>query len=105
MDHELILRAIFITAYTLICVSALVIRSRLSGSIIAKRFTALAIASIIGIAAVALELLREDLGLLKRWHLPGIFANVIYLLGLPIPLIIMALALVSLAYAYSRFAR
>lgn len=105
MDYELILRAILITAYFITGVSSLLIRSKLSGSLVAKRFSAIAFASIIGIASVAFELLRRDIGLLGAWRIPTLVERMISMLSVPIPLIIMALALASLAHAYARFAR
>ena len=105
VDYEVILRGLLITAYTLMCVASLVIRSRLSGSLVAKRFSALAIASAIGMSAITLELLRKDLGFLRTWHPPALVEHVISLLGIPIPLVIMAIVFVSLAHLYSRFAR
>jgi len=92
-------------AYIIMCVSSLVVRSKLSGSLVAKRFSALAIASAMGAIAIAFEIIREDIGLLGAWRPPGLLERMISVLSVPIPLIIMAIALASLAHAYSRFAR
>jgi len=104
VDHELILRASLMVAYIIICVSSLVVRSKLSGSLVARRFSALAIASAIGAIAIAFEMIREDADLLGAWRPPGLLERMISMLSVPVPLIIMAIALASLARTYSRFA-
>ncbi len=104
MDYEVILRALLAAAYAVMCASSLIVRSKLSGSLVAKRFSALAAASAIGLIATLLRVLGEDVGLLGAWRPSAMLERILLVLGVPVPLIIMALALASLAHTYSRFA-
>ena len=103
MYYGLILDVVLATAYMVICVASLAVRSKIIGSVLASRFLAIGIASAIGLVTTLIELLRNELGLLRTWIPQGMVTQVLPILSLHVPLIIMALALTSIAHLYSHY--
>ena len=89
--------------YLLACLSAFAIKGKLSGSQVAKRFTAMGVAWLLGLLLIGARLAIERYRPLST-YLPELAPRVLGLLAIHLPMLIVAISLISLAALYSRYA-
>ena len=97
------LKSVLLLAYVIMLVASLALWSRTVGSLVARYFLAIGVASAIGIAATLLEMLSDDLGIINsRLLSSSLVSQALLVLAIHVPLLIVALALASVASVYSR---
>ena len=97
---ELVPDMVLAVLYLLACLAAFIIRGKLSGSLVAKRFTAMGVGWLLGLLLIGARLAIEHYWPL---HTPGIAYRAIGLLAIHLPVLLAALSLISLAALYSRY--
>ena len=99
---ELVPDMVLAVLYLLACLAAFIIRGKLSGSLVAKRFTTMGVGWLLGLLLIGARLAIEHYQPLKL-HTPGVAYRAIGLLAIHLPVLLVALSLISLAALYSRY--
>ena len=99
---ELMPDMVLAVLYLLACLAAFIIRGKLSGSLVARRFTTMGVGWLLGLLLIGARMVIEHYRPL-RLHTPDIAYRAISLLAIHLPMLLAALSLISLAALYSRY--
>ncbi len=101
---ELVMNSLLLAAYVVASASCFTIGSRLYGSLLSGKFTALGLAWLVGLVGLALDIISRFLGL--GFLLPSEAVRlVLRLLVFYVPPVATSLVLAHMAVLYSRYAK